>query len=173
MLSLSTKPAADEYAPYYSRYIDLVPVGSIVNVLQQQMADTLSFLASISEDQANSRYAPEKWSLKEVAGHIVDCERIFAYRALRFARNDKTALAGFEQDDYVSNGNFELRQLSKITKEYEHVRAASIDLFDSLNEEAWDRRGKANEVEISVRALAWIICGHELHHKTVIRERYI
>ena len=99
MTSLSTtKPAADEYAPYYSRYIDLVPSGNIIETLHRQMTDTLTLLSSLSQEQANHRYSPEKWSIKEIIGHIVDSERVFSYRALRFARNDKTPLPGFEQD---------------------------------------------------------------------------
>jgi hypothetical protein len=173
MSGSSTKPVTDEYAPYYGRYIDLVPVGNIIETLRQQMADTLTLLASLTEQQALHRYSPGKWSIKEVIGHLIDSERIFAYRALRIARNDQTPLPGFEQDDYVINGGFDERQLSALTREYEHVRGASIDLFEGLNQEAWDRRGKASEVEVSVRAMAWIISVHELHHKEVIRTRYL
>jgi hypothetical protein len=173
MSGSSTKPVTDEYAPYYGRYIDLVPVGNIIETLRQQMADTLTLLASLTEQQALHRYSPGKWSIKEVIGHLIDSERIFAYRALRIARNDQTPLPGFEQDDYVINGGFDERQLIALTREYEHVRGASIDLFEGLNQEAWDRRGKASEVEVSVRAMAWIISGHELHHKEVIRTRYL
>jgi uncharacterized damage-inducible protein DinB len=170
---MSAKPASNEYAEYYGRYIGLVPSGNIVDTLGQQMTDTLNLLAGVSEQQALHRYSPEKWSIKEVVGHIIDCERIFAYRALRLARNDNTPLSGFEQDDYVINGGFDQRQLSDLAHEYKHVREASIDLFKGLSQEAWDRRGKANEVEVSVRAIAWIIGGHELHHKGVIRSKYL
>ncbi len=173
MSSLSTKPATGEYAPDYEKYIELVPQESIVETLKRQMADTLSLLAGMSEEQAGHRYAPGKWSVKQLVGHIVDGERIFAYRALRFARNDKTPLAGFEQDDYVANGGFDRRQMADITREYEQVRRASIELFESLDMEAWQRQGKANDVEVSVRALAWIICGHELHHVGVLKSKYL
>ena len=172
-VSKATKPDAGEYAPYYERYIGLVPAGDIIETLRGQMTDTLDMLSGLTDEQANHRYSPEKWSIKEVVGHIIDSERVFAYRALRFARNDKTPLAGFEQDDYVVNGNFDDRQLSDLAKEYEHVRAASIDLLGQLSAEAWERRGTANDSEASVRAIAWIIGGHELHHKDVIRKRYL
>ena len=171
--SKETKPAAGEYAPYYERYIGLVPDGNIIDTLRSQMTDTLDLLSGMTDEQADHRYSPEKWSIKEVIGHIIDSERVFAYRALRFARNDKTPLPGFEQDDYVMNGNFDNRQLSDLAKEYEHVRAASIDLLGQLSAEAWERRGTANDAEASVRAIAWIISGHELHHKDVIRKRYL
>jgi hypothetical protein len=173
MSSLSTKPATQEYAPYYGRYIDLVPSGDIVDTMRRQMKDTIDFLSGLTDQEALRRYAPDKWSIKEIIGHLIDAERVFAYRALRFARNDKTSLPGYEQDDYVTNGGFDQRQLSALSKEYEHVRQASIDLFEGLSEKAWDRRGAANEVEISVRALAWIISGHELHHKEVIKTKYL
>jgi hypothetical protein len=171
--SLTTKPATDEYAPYYGRYVDLVPAGNIIATLRQQMRDTISLIAGLTEQQALHRYSPGKWSLKEVIGHIIDSERIFAYRALRIARNDKTPLPGFEQDGYVINGPYHQRERSEIAKEYEVVREASIYLLEGLSEEAWDRRGKASEAEVSVRAMGWIISGHEIHHKNVIRERYL
>ena len=173
MSDASAKPYNNEYAEYYGRYIDLVPSGSITDTLRSQMTDTLNLLTRLTEEQALHRYADGKWSIKEVIGHIIDCERIFAYRALRIARNDQTPLSGFEQDDYVMNGGFDNRQLSDLAKEYEHVREASIDLFEGLGQEAWSRRGKANEVEVSVRAIAWIISGHELHHKGVINSKYL
>jgi hypothetical protein len=167
-----TKPAADEYNPYYGRYIDLVPSAGPVETLRQQMNDTLALLASLTEQQALHRYAQGKWSVKEVIGHIIDAERVFAYRALRFARNDATPLPGYEQDDYVMNGGFDARPLSGLAREYEHVRGATVEMFEGLSEDAWERRGKANDSEVSVRALAWIISGHELHHKEVLRSKY-
>jgi len=174
MTSLSTtKPEAGEYAPYYARYVDLVPSGNIIETLRRQMTDTLTLLSSLTQEQANHRYSPEKWSVKEIIGHLVDSERVFSYRALRFARNDRTPLPGFEQDGYVVNGGFDRRELSDLAKEYEMVRGGSIKLFEGLDGEAWERRGMANESEVSVRALAWIIGGHELHHKEVIKSRYL
>src|ERR1051325_1202796 len=120
------RPAPAEHAPYYSRYINLVAEGDIVTTLGQQIDNTMALLGGISEAQAASRYAPGKWSVKEVVGHMIDTERIFGYRALRFARNDQTPITGFEQDDYVTNGGFDERSLSDLASEFEHVRRANI-----------------------------------------------
>jgi len=106
-------------------------------------------------------------------GHVIDAERVFAYRAFRFGRNDKTPLTGFEQDDYVRIGGFDSRSLSSLVSEFDHVRRATLDLLDGLDEEAWNRRGVASNFEISVRALAWVMAGHEIHHKKIIREKYL
>jgi len=171
--SFATKPQSDEYAPSYGRYIDLVPSGSILATLQRQLAETRDLLARLTEEKAGYRYAPGKWSIKEVIGHVADSERVFTYRALRFARNDATPLPGFEQDGYVTNGRFDRRPLQDLRTEYEHVRLASIALFAPLAEEAWTKRGIANAVEVSVRALAWIIAGHEIHHRNVLQEKYL
>ena len=122
MSDAAAKPARDEYAEYYGRYIDLVPSGNIVDTLGNQMTDTIKLIAGITEEQGLHRYAEGKWSIKEVIGHIIDSERIFAYRALRLARNDQTPLAGYEQDDYVTNGGFDRRPLSDLAKEFELVR---------------------------------------------------
>ena len=169
----ATQPQPTEYAPYYEKYIALVPEGDIVATLSRQLDDTLSFLRGLTEAQGNSRYAPGKWSIKELVGHIIDGERIFAHRALRFARNDQTPLPGFEQDDYVRAGNFDNRQLSDLTDEFEQVRRATLSLLRSFDDEAWLRRGAANDTEVSVRALAYILAGHETHHKQILRERYL
>ena len=163
------KPAVDEFAEYYGKYIDLVPNGSIVDNLNKQMTQTRDLLASLTEEQGNHRYQDGKWSIKEVVGHIIDCERIFAYRALRFARNDQTPLPGFDQNGFVASAGFESRKLADIAAEYSHVRQASLDLLEHLDDAAWERRGQANESEISVRALAWIMSGHELHHIAAIK----
>lgn len=173
MSNLTTRPVQAEFAPYYASYIDKVPNDSILTILQQQSDVVLHLLASLTEEQANYRYAPEKWSIKEVMGHIIDAERIFVCRALRFARNDSTALPGFEENDYVLNGDFDYRTMDSLAQEYKHVRLATLDFFTSLREEVWSRRGTANGVTFSVRALAWIIAGHELHHKGVVEERYL
>jgi hypothetical protein len=170
---ITVRPSVSEYAPHYEKYINLVPEGDILAILGQQTGDTLSVLRSIPEAQAGWRYAPGKWSIKEVVGHIIDAERIFGYRALRFARNDQTPLPGFEQDDYVKYGGFGAQSLSDLASEYEHVRRANIHLFRGLTSDAWDRRGMANNNEISVRALAYAMAGHELHHMGIIRTKYL
>jgi hypothetical protein len=167
------KPDETEYLPAYGRYISLVPEGDILAVLGQQLEATLALLGSIPEAQAGYRYEPDKWSIRELVGHMIDSERIFAYRALRFARNDRTPVPGFEQDDYVRHGSFEAYPLGELAAEFESVRRSTIFLFKHLSEEAWLRRGVANESEMSVRALAYSIAGHELHHGEILRSRYL
>jgi uncharacterized damage-inducible protein DinB len=169
----TTRPAASEYAPYYEKYTSLVPAGDIVDTLNSQLESTLSTLRAITEEQGDSRYAEGKWSIKELLGHIIDAERIFSYRALCFARGDRTPLNGFEQDDYVAGGNFSERSISDLIEEFEHVRRANLSLFRHLNTEAWMRSGEASDNQVSVRALAHIIAGHETHHMRILRERYL
>ena len=167
------RPTSGEYPPYTINYISLVPDGDIVATLGKQLDDTLALIRSISESRGDFRYEEGKWSIKEVIGHIIDCERIFAYRALRFARGDETPLSGFEQDDYVRNGGFGKRTLSDLANEYEHVRQSTIALFSNLDEEAWVRLGTSNNNPASVRALAFMIAGHERHHIEILRSRYL
>jgi uncharacterized damage-inducible protein DinB len=167
------RPDETEYLPYYAGYISLVPEGDILDVLSKQSDETLALLRSIPESQGGLRYAPGKWSVKELVGHLVDSERVFSYRALRFARNDQTPLPGYEQDDYISNASFDACALGDLAAEFESVRRSTLFLFKHLDEEAWMRRGLANESEVSVRALAYLIAGHELHHRGILRERYL
>ena len=170
--STAIRPQADEHMPYHINYISLVPEGDIVQILQEQLVSTQQRLRELSEQQGDFRYASDKWSVKEVIGHISDSERVFAYRALCFARNDKTPLPSFEQDDYMANANFSSRTLKDIAQEFEIVRRSTIALFQSLSEDAWIRRGTASDTSISVRALAYIIAGHELHHLNVLVSKY-
>lgn len=171
--SIITRPAPNEYAPYYGGYMNIVPDGDIVALLTQQMPATLALIRGLAEEQGSWRYAPEKWSIKELCGHIIDAERVFAYRALRFARGDQTPLPGFEQDDFIAHANFAARSLNDLADEYEAVRRATIALLGSLDDAAWQRSGIASENEMSVRALAYGIAGHELHHLKILRERYL
>lgn len=166
-------PGQNEYLPDYHKYVMLVRKGDIIETLQRQHADTQRLIGDLSEAQGNYRYAPDKWSIKEVVGHMIDCERIFAYRSLRFSRNDKAELPGFDQDPYIQFGNFNNCKLSELAREFEHVRQSTILLFRHLNDEAWTRRGTANGAEITVRALAYIIAGHELHHVGILRSKYL
>jgi len=166
------RPQASEYAPYYEKYVALVPDGEIVETLEAQLRETKLLLARLSEKEAEFRYAEGKWSVKEVLGHMSDQERVFAYRLLRIARGDQTPLAGFDQDDCVKRGNFSTRPLVELLEEFTAVRRATIALVQSLDEAAWSRRGVANQKEISVRAQAFIIAGHERHHRMVLQERY-
>jgi hypothetical protein len=168
-----TRPDSTEYAPYYEKYISLVPGDKIVTTLSSQIEDTLALLRGLSESQGELRYAPGKWSIKEVIGHLIDGERIFTYRALRMARNDRTPLPGFDENSYVENGNFGECRVAELADEFQAVRKSSIYIFRHLGQEAWGRRGVANDSEISVRAIAHIIAGHELHHLGIIRTRYL
>lgn len=165
-------PEPSEYAPYYGKYISLVQ-GDVIAALEDQPRETLALLSTLSEQQADYRYAPDKWSIKEILGHIIDAERVFSYRALRFARHDGTPLASFEQDGYVRAGDFGDRQLTDLIDEFVCVRRATVWLFRTLSADAWMRRGVASDNPVSVRAIAYIIAGHELHHRRILREKYL
>jgi hypothetical protein len=154
-----TRPSPSEYAPYYGKYIELVPDGPIVDVLRSQMSETLKLLRSIPEAKGSHAYAPGKWTIKEVVGHVTDGERVFSYRALRFARADATALPGFDENQYTPNG--------------EIVRRPTAALFEGLPKDAATRMGTASNNPVSVQALAYIIAGHERHHVKLLRERYL
>jgi hypothetical protein len=166
-------PEASEYAPYYGRYIALVGGPDAIAALEDQPRDTLALLSTLTEEQGDYRYAPDKWSIKEMLGHVVDTERVFSYRALRFARNDATPLASFEQDGYVRAGDFGGRRMSDLIEEFIAVRRATVWLFRTLSPEAWMRRGVASGNPVSVRALAYIAAGHELHHRAVLKDKYL
>ena len=166
------RPAPDEYAPSYETYISKVKGNDIVGILEAQRLQMAQLFAARSERDGNFRYAPDKWTVKEVLGHLSDTERILAYRAMRIARADQTPIEGFEQDDYVRNAAFNKRPLAELAEEFALVRGASIALFRGLAGEAWLRRGIANKNEVTVRALAFLIAGHELHHRGILEERY-
>jgi len=168
----TTRPSPTDHPEYYGRYISQVPQGNILDTLQQGHDATLALLSGASA-RADFHYAPGKWSLKEVVGHLTDTERIFSYRTLRFARNDKTPLPGFEQDDYMPYANFAQRELSDLAREFDHVRQATLFLLRNLDAAAWERRGTASGGEFTVRAMAYIIAGHEIHHRTIIEAKYL
>jgi len=167
------RPQSGEYAPYYDRYISLVPGNDILPAFDEQRRQMLLLLSGCTETDGDLRYAPDKWSLKEVVGHLNDTERIMSYRALRIARGDATPIEGFEQDDYVRNAPFARRPLEDLIEDYIAVRRATVSLFRNLDEPAWSRRGVANKNEVTVRALAYIIAGHELHHRKILEEKYL
>jgi hypothetical protein len=167
------RPQPDEYAPYYEKYVSLISATDILGALEGQRLVMSQLLAARSEREGNFRYAPGKWAVKEVVGHINDTERIFAYRALRISRADQTPIEGFEQDDYVKYGNFSERSLVDLAEEFVYVRNATLGLLRSLPDAAWTRRGIANKNEVSVRALAYIIAGHEVHHRRILEEKYL
>jgi hypothetical protein len=166
------RPNADEHDPYYARYISLVPDGDLLTILSAQIEQTTSLLKSVPESKAGYRYAPDKWSIKEVVGHLSDTERIFSYRALRFARADTVPVPGFEQDDYVKAANFDARSLTDLVNEFRAIRQATVALLGCLDEAAALRRGVASGKPISVRAIAYNIAGHELHHVEGLRTLY-
>ena len=167
------RPDATEHAPYYAKYIDKVPEGDLLAILERQRQETLALLKGIPEAKAGHRYAPGKWSIKEVVGHVNDAERVFAYRAMRIARGDGTPLAGFEQEPYVATGKFDARPLADLAAEFDAIRRATQALLKSLDTEAVGRRGTASGNGVSARALAYIIAGHERHHMDLVKERYL
>ncbi|GAK39139.1 DinB family protein [Paenibacillus urinalis] len=168
---MNQKPSEEEYAGDIGAYIRLVPEGNIIDILLAQEKQMTKLLSSLTESQGAYQYAEGKWTLKEVVGHIVDSERVMTYRLLRFARGDQTPLPGFDQEVFIPPfGNWTIAQLAE---DYMAVRQATITLLRGLPVEAWSRKGTANDVNITVRALAYGITGHELHHMGVIRTRYL
>ena len=167
------RPKSGEFPPYHQNYIDLVKDNNPLQTLTNAWGETTSFLKNLSETQWDYRYAPNKWNIKEIFIHLIDAERIFAYRALRIARNDSTPLLGFEQDDYVPFSGAKYRTPASIVEEYQSVRKASLSLFQSFSDDMWTRIGTASNHPISVLALAYIMAGHEIHHLNIIKERYL
>jgi hypothetical protein len=171
-LHLSGRPAADEHHEYYGRYIDRVQEDDVLAVLDSQLKNTLTLFRGFDDALGDRRYGADKWSVKEVVGHITDTERVMTYRALRIARGDATPLPGFEQDDWMRDAPFAGYRMAEIAEEWGHVRQASVDLFRHLTPEAWSRRGTASGNPVSVRALAYIVTGHVRHHLAILGERY-
>jgi uncharacterized damage-inducible protein DinB len=167
------RPEKNEYAAYYETYVSLVEETDILSVMENQLSEVRDLLAGISEEKSNFRYGEGKWSIKELLGHLIDGERIFAYRALRVARADKTPMEGFEQDGYIENGNFSSRTFADLRREFSLLHQADVIFFKNLNDDAWLRVGTANETAVSVRALAYIMVGHIRHHTNILRERYL
>jgi hypothetical protein len=166
------RPERDEYSQPFARYVERVPEGALVDHLERQAADTASVLGALSEERAGHRYAPDKWSVKEIVGHLTDAERIFSYRLLRFARKDETPLPGFDENPYVAAAEFDRRTLADLLAELACVREGTLRLLRGLSPEAFARRGTASGGTLSVRALAYVIAGHELHHREVLKTRY-
>ncbi len=167
------RPETNECAPYYFTYINQVPEGDIIQILERQVDETFALLKDLSVEKALYRYEPAKWSIKELLGHVIDAERVFAYRALNIARNDKNELPGMEQDDYVKFAKFDDLSLTDLLEEFRHVRGANIFLFKSFDEEMQMRKGIASGCEFTVRTFPYIIAGHEKHHQNVLKERYL
>ena len=167
------KPNLGDYSTYYENYIKLIDGDDILKILNEQSKKTQDILNSFSEHRGNFRYADGKWTVKEVVGHLLDTERVFAYRALCIARGEKKTLPGFDQNDYVSEGNFNRRELFDLNYEFRLLRESNLLLFRSFTPEMLKLKGFANESSISVLAILFIIAGHEKHHMNVLREKYM
>jgi hypothetical protein len=167
-----SRPGTDEAAPYYWKYIDRVPGDDVVRVLEGQGEETLAFLRGVSEERSRHRYAPGKWSIRELLGHLNDSERVFALRALWFARGFDSALPSFDQDTAARAAGADEEAWASHVEEFRAVRLASVALFRNLPAEAWPRTGVASGNRFTVRALAYVIAGHEAHHVAVLKERY-
>lgn len=170
---LSERPGPTEYVPYFARYVGLVPEGDLLQTMERQLSETLDLLRSITPTKAAYRYAPDKWSIKQVIGHVSDTERVFCYRALCFSRGDDTPLPAFDENEYVRRANFGDRLLTDLAAEFEAVRSSTLHFFRSLDDDVLQRRGVANNNGFTVRAIAYIIAGHERHHVKILRERYL
>lgn len=170
---LSTRPGIDEYSKYFAGYVARVPEGDVIDILSTQIVETSALLRELPDSRGDQRYAPGKWSIREVVGHMSDTERVFTYRALCFSRAEKAPLPGFDQDDYVRAAPFARISLVDLADEFEHLRWATLHLFRNLDDEALMRRGSANGNEISVRALAFLCAGHESHHVDILRTHYL
>ena len=165
------RPSPAEYAPYYGQYVELAPEDDVLAALQTQLDDLLALLRPVPEDQGNVRHPPYTWSVKEVVGHMTDTERVFGYRALRFARGDATPLPGFDENAYARAADSDRRPLADLVSEFDALRRSHLGLFGGLPEAAWLRSGEANGNAVTVRALAYIIVGHARHHTTILRRR--
>ena len=173
MALLIPRPDVSEYAPYYAGYVSQVPEGDVLELLARQIDDTTTLIGGLSEAQAGYRYAPGKWSIREIVGHVADAERVFSYRALRIGRNDQTPLPSFDENAWMPYGNFDGRPLVDLLGELRAVRQSTLALYRSFAPEAVARRGVASQKEISVRAIIYITAGHERHHVGVMREKYL
>jgi hypothetical protein len=168
-----SRPQPAEYDPYYQKYVGLVPEDEIVPALDGQTDELDKLFDRVPEEKGTFAYADGKWTLKEVLSHLIDGERMFAYRVFRIARGDKTPIEGFEQDGYIENSHANRRTFSELLNEFRLLREANVLFFKNLETGDWVRTGTANNVEISVRSLAWIMVGHIRHHTAILRERYL
>jgi hypothetical protein len=169
---MRVRPVSDEYASSFQGYVQRVPDGDVLQQLRAQAESTRAMFVSVDEAKGAFRYAPEKWTVKRLLLHVADGERLFCYRAMCIARGEQASLPGFDENLYAANDGSDGRRLRDVVAEFASVRAATLTLFAGFDDAAWRRRGTANGKPVSVRALAWIIAGHELHHLAVLRERY-
>jgi hypothetical protein len=167
------KPHTSEYVPFHETYISKIADGDIIDILKEQQESTFNFFTGLPADKAGYAYAEDKWTIKQVLGHLIDTERIMAYRAMRFARNDSTGLPGFDQDEYVAHARHNDFELNDLAEEFKQLRKTNLFLFRSLNHQEKQRSGLANNNRVTVNALLYIIAGHELHHLHILKERYL
>ena len=170
---MTARPLRDEAAPYYFTYIDKVPDGDVRDIMRAQAADVIAFAGALSEESSGQRYAADKWSIREVLGHINDCERLFVMRAFWFARGFDTPLPSFDQNVATAAAGAHERRWQSHVDEFMAQRAATLAFFDGLPVAAWDRRGIASDNPFTVRALAYMVPGHVVHHLDIVRERYL
>jgi hypothetical protein len=167
------KPGPNEHDPYFSTYIDRVQEGDLLVDLERQASEIAELCGGLSEAQGEYRYAPDKWSIKELLGHLIDTERVFGFRALWFARGAATELPGFEQDDFVRGADFDGRSVERLISEFVHLRRSTVDLLSSFREADWAQSGISSGVSLSVRAIGYILVGHVIHHQGILEERYL
>lgn len=167
------RPTAADAAPYYFTYIDQVPEGDVFAVLEAGVAETRRLLAGLPPEREHHRYAPGKWTVREVLGHVIDAERVFGYRAFHMARGDRTPLPSMEPDDYAATAGAGRRPVAELLDELDLVRRGHLALFRGLDAEAWERTGIASGLPFRVRALPFIVAGHEIHHRRGLAERYL
>jgi hypothetical protein len=169
---MARRPATSEYPPFFDTYVRLVEEADLGELMARQIDETMTYYRGLTEAQTIHRYAPDKWSVKQVLGHLADTERVMQYRALGVARGDQSSFPSFEQDDYVATANADARAWASLLDDLKAVRQSSVQLFRALDDGALDRVGKVNQKPISARALGYIIVGHERHHLAILKDRY-
>jgi hypothetical protein len=167
------RPAPTDHAPFHAAYVRLVPDGDVLGVLEKQAKETVAFLKGLSEEKSRFRYAKEKWSIREVVGHMNDAERVFTYRALSFARGDTSSLPGFDENGWAATSNADQRTLAEHIAEYSAVRAATLALYRGFSDNEIHREGVASGHRVTVAAIAYVVAGHERHHVGILKDRYL
>lgn len=166
------RPSPNEYSPYHAGYISLVPDGDVVALMRAQADELAAIAARVPADRETFAYAPDKWTVRQVFGHLCDGERIFAYRALCISRGDTAQLPGFDENTYVANSKSSSRELRDLAEELVLARRANLHMFESFDDAAWRQTGSANGTPVSVNAIAWVMAGHTRHHLNILRDRY-
>lgn len=167
------KPSVSEYPDYYQSYMNLLPEGDILQILEKQIADLRHMFRNIADERAEEAYAEGKWTMKELLQHLIDSERIFGYRALCFSRGEEASLPGWDEGKYVSNSQANIRTLENLLDEYELTRRSNMAMFRSFTSDMMNNYGMANGREMSLRGLIYVIAAHELHHMNILQERYL